>query len=68
MNEIPKDIPVYVHCRTSQRSYYALCELQGNGYAQVYNISGSFLGICCYEYFNDQDTGRKPIVTNYNFK
>ena len=68
MSEIPKDIPVYLHCRTSQRSYYALCELQGNGYTQVYNISGSFLGICCYEFFNDQDTGREPIVTSYNFK
>lgn len=68
MNEIPKDVPVYLHCRTSQRSYYALCELQGNGYKNVKNISGSFLGICLYEHFNDCTQGREPIVTAYNFK
>ena len=67
LNEIPKDRPVYLHCRTSQRSYYALCELLGNGYTNVYNISGSFLGICLYEYFNDRTLGREPIVTAYNF-
>lgn len=67
MNEVPKDVPVYLHCRTSQRSYYALCELLGNGYTNVYNISGSFLGICLYEYFNDRTLGREPIVTAYNF-
>ena len=68
MHEIPKDVPVYLHCRTSQRSYYALCQLLNNGYTNVRNISGSFLGICLYEYFNDVDTGRDPIVTRYNFR
>lgn len=68
IQEVPKDVPVYLHCRTSQRSYYAICELLGNGYRNVYNISGSFLGICLYEYFTDQDTGRAPIVTQYNFQ
>ena len=68
MNEIPKDVPVYVHCRSSQRSYYAVCCLQGYGYDNVVNISGSFLGICLYEYFNDKTTGREPIVTDYNFR
>mgnify|MGYP001027939331 FL=1 len=67
MHEIPKDVPVYLHCRTGQRSYYALCELLGNGYRNVYNISGSFLGICSYEYYNDITDGREPIVTAYNF-
>lgn len=67
MSEIPKDIPVYLHCRTSQRSYYALCELMGNGYKNAVNISGSFLGICLYEYFTDQREHREPIVTAYNF-
>ena len=68
MEEIPRDIPVYVHCRSSQRSYYAICCLQGNGFANVCNISGSFLGICLYEYFNDKAQGRTPIVTKYNFR
>lgn len=68
MNEIPKDVPVYLHCRSSQRSYYAICRLQGNGYTNVTNISGSFLGISLYEYFNDKKMGRTPILTQYNFK
>lgn len=68
MHEIPKDVPVYVHCRSSQRSYNAVMALQGNGYENVYNIAGSFLGICLYEYYTDSTTGREPIVTKYNFK
>ena len=67
LDEIPRDRPVYLHCRSSQRSYYALCALQGRGFENVYNISGSFLGICLYEYFNDKSEGREPIVTSYNF-
>lgn len=67
LDEIPKDIPVYVHCRSSQRSYYALCALKGNGFTNIVNISGSFLGISLYEYFNDKTLGREPIVTKYNF-
>lgn len=68
MNEIPKDVPIYVHCRSSQRSYNAVMALQGNGYDKVYNIAGSFLGICLYEYYTDITEQREPIVTKYNFK
>lgn len=68
MDEVPKDVPVYVHCRSSQRSYYAVCRMQGRGYKNLYNLTGSFLGICLYEYFNDQTQNREPIVTAYNFK
>ena len=68
LDEIPKDRPVYLHCRSSQRSYNAVMALQNLGYDNVINISGSYLGICCYEYYNDQITGRKKIVTEYNFK
>lgn len=67
LDEIPKDVPVYLHCRSSQRSYNACLALQGNGFDNVWNISGSYLGICMYEYFNDKFTGRNPIVTKYNF-
>lgn len=67
MDEIPRDVPVYLHCRSSQRSYYACCCLKGWGYNNVTNLSGSFLGICLHEYFNDKTTGREPIVTGYNF-
>ena len=66
-DEIPKDRPVYLHCRSSQRSYNALMALQGRGYENVVNISGSFLGICLYEYYNDGAMGREKIVTEYNF-
>lgn len=68
MDEIPKDVPVYVHCRSAQRSYNAVMALQNSGYDNIYNISGSYLGISLYEYFEDQATGRNPIVTTYNFK
>ena len=67
LDEIPKDKPVYLHCRSAQRSYNAVMALQNMGYENVYNISGSYLGICCYEYFQDQVTGREKIVTEYNF-
>ena len=67
MDEIPRDIPVYLHCRSSQRSYYAICFLQGMGYNDLYNISGSYLGISLYEYYNDQTLGREPILSAYNF-
>lgn len=65
--EIPKDRPVYLHCRTSQRSYNAIMALKGMGFDNLVNISGSFLGISYYEYFTDKATGRDRIVTEYNF-
>jgi len=67
LDEIPKDRPVYLHCRSSQRSYNAIMALQNMGYDNVVNISGSYLGISVYEYFQDQVTGREKIVTEYNF-
>ncbi|MEK3765490.1 MULTISPECIES: FAD-dependent oxidoreductase [unclassified Solibacillus] len=68
MEEIPTDVPVYVHCRSSQRSYNAVMALNNSGYTNVANISGSFLGISLYEYYQDQVNNREPIVTAYNFK
>lgn len=67
LDEIPRDVPVYLHCRSSQRSYNACLALIGNGFTNVKNISGSYLGISYFEYFNDQVTGRDKIVTEYNF-
>ncbi|MBQ0141126.1 MAG: FAD-dependent oxidoreductase [Kurthia sp.] len=68
MSEVPQDIPVYVYCRSAQRSYNAVMALKNSGFNQVKNVSGSFLGICLYEYFQDVDQQREPIVTKYNFK
>lgn len=67
LDEFPKDRPVYLHCRSSQRSYNVVRALGQLGFDNMYNISGSFLGICYYEYFNDVTQNREPIVTDYNF-
>lgn len=67
LEEVPRDRPVYLHCRSSQRSYNACLCLQAHGFTNVYNISGSYLGISFYEYFNDVTQGREPILTDYNF-
>lgn len=67
INEIPKDEPVYLHCRSAQRSYNAIMALQNLGYKNLYNVTGGFMGISFYEYFNDQTTNREKIVTDYNF-
>lgn len=68
IDEIPRDRTVYLHCRSSQRSYNVVMVLQNLGFENVYNISGSFMGISFYEYYNDKVTGREPIVTEYNFE
>ncbi|SEW44792.1 FAD-dependent oxidoreductase [[Clostridium] fimetarium] len=68
INEIPKGKPVYIHCRTGQRSYNAVLVLQNLGYHNVFNIAGSFLGLSFYEYYNDKRIKRESIVTEYNFR
>ncbi|HPW99122.1 MAG TPA: rhodanese-like domain-containing protein, partial [Sedimentibacter sp.] len=67
ISEIPKDKPVYLHCRTGQRSYNAVMALRNLGYENVHNITGSFLALSFYEYFNDITKDREKIVTEYNF-
>lgn len=66
-SEVPRDVPVYLHCRTSWYSYYAIRCLQGHGYTNVTNIQGSMLGLSYYEWFDDQRLDREPILTGYNF-
>ena len=68
MDEIPKDRPVYLHCRSSQRSYNAVMALQHCGFDNVSNIAGSYLAICLYEYPQDVLFNREKIVTEYNFR
>lgn len=65
--EIPRDRKVYIHCRTSWNSYYAICTLQGLGFDNIVNIQGSFLGLSYFEYFNDKTKKREPILTDYDF-
>lgn len=67
VNEIDKTKPVYVHCRTAQRSYNITLYLQQLGY-DVYNISGSYLFISYYEdTLARLDNNRKSILTKPNF-
>jgi NADPH-dependent 2,4-dienoyl-CoA reductase/sulfur reductase-like enzyme/rhodanese-related sulfurtransferase len=68
LDEIPKDQPVYVHCRSAQRSYNVARALGHLGFDNIYNISGSYLGICYNQYFEDVTHKRDKIVTEYNFK
>lgn len=67
LDEIPTDRPVYLHCRSAQRSYNACLALQHLGFNNIYNVSGGFMGISFYEYYNDKVNDREPIVTEYNF-
>jgi NADPH-dependent 2,4-dienoyl-CoA reductase/sulfur reductase-like enzyme len=66
-DELPKDQPLYLHCRSGQRSYNAVLALQKLGFKDVYNVSGGFMGLCFFEYFNDKTLDRSPVVTDYNF-
>lgn len=65
--EIPRDKPVYIHCRSGHRSYNAVMTLQNLGFNNVTNISGSYLALSFYEYYNDKIKERESILTNYNF-
>ncbi len=67
MAEVPKDRPVYVHCRTGQRSYNATMALQNSGWDNIYNINGSFLFLSYYEQGKDLAEERESILTAYNF-
>jgi NADPH-dependent 2,4-dienoyl-CoA reductase/sulfur reductase-like enzyme len=67
MAEVPKDRPVYVHCRTGQRSYNATMALQNSGWDNIYNINGSFLFLSFYEQGKDLADERESILTAYNF-
>ncbi|WP_416371602.1 rhodanese-like domain-containing protein [Mycoplasma capricolum] len=67
-NEIPKNKPVYIHCRTGRSSYKAIKMLEKLGFDNLINIQGSFLQLSYYEYFNDKTTNREKILTDYNFE
>lgn len=45
VNEIPKDKPVYLHCKSAKRSYNATMTLKNLGYTDVTNITGIIPGI-----------------------
>lgn len=41
--EIPKDEPVYVHCRSGKRSRTAIEFLKTKGYTNLFNVTGGIL-------------------------
>lgn len=67
-HEIPKDRTVYIHCRTSWYSYYAIKALKGFGFENIVNIQGSFIFFSYYEYFRDVTTNQEKLLTGYNFE
>ena len=67
LDEIPKDRPVYAHCRIGQRSYNVVRALNQLGFPDAINIGGSYLGFSHHEYFHDVVDDREPLVTEYNF-
>jgi len=67
VDEIPKEHPVYVHCRSGQRSYNAVMALQNLGYEQVYNMAGGYLFFSFYESMQDRIKKQESVLTGYNF-
>jgi rhodanese-related sulfurtransferase len=43
LEEVPRDRPLVVHCRSGFRSHLALRILKQNGFAQVRNLTGGYL-------------------------
>ncbi|MCV2392877.1 FAD-dependent oxidoreductase [Actinotalea sp. M2MS4P-6] len=68
LDEIPKDRPVYCHCRIGQRSYNVVRALNQLGFPNAVNIGGSYLGFSHHEYFHDVADDRESLVTEYNFR
>lgn len=66
VEEFPRDRPVFLHCRSGQRSYNAARVLKHHG-IDARNIAAGFLGLSFYEYYRDKTENREPIVTDYNF-
>jgi rhodanese-related sulfurtransferase len=45
LDEVPRDRPIVVHCKTSFRSHLALRILKENGWKDVRNLTGSWVAI-----------------------
>ena len=65
--EISSEQPIYVHCRSGQRSYNAVRALQNFGYESVYNMAGGFLFFSFYESMRDNLSSQESVLTGYNF-
>jgi NADPH-dependent 2,4-dienoyl-CoA reductase/sulfur reductase-like enzyme/rhodanese-related sulfurtransferase len=45
LDEVPRDRPIIVHCKTGFRSHLALRILKENGFPDVRNLTGSFMSV-----------------------
>lgn len=60
---LPKDAPVYVHCQVGLRAYIAIKILAGNGFTNLYNLSGGYSTYKSGHYtINNPKTIHKPEV------
>ena len=55
LDEVPKDRPIAVHCRSGFRSHLALRILKENGWANVRNITGGYVAMTALGGFDIQD-------------
>ncbi len=65
LNEInlPKDAPIYVNCQVGLRAYVAIRILAGNGFTNLYNLSGGYSTYKMGQYkVNNPKTMSKPEV------
>ena len=62
LNEIDKTKPVYLHCRTGERSYNMTLMLKSKGY-KSFNVAGSWMFLEAYEKtIKEFDKKRKNII------
>jgi rhodanese-related sulfurtransferase len=55
LDEVPKDRPIVVHCRSGFRSHLALRILRENGWTNVRNITGGYVAMTALGGFDIQD-------------
>ena len=48
--KVSKDTPIYVTCQVGLRAYVAIKILKGNGFTNLYNLSGGFSTYKAYKY------------------
>jgi rhodanese-related sulfurtransferase len=55
LDEVPKDRPIAVHCRSGFRSHLALRILKENGWTNIRNITGGYVAMTALGGFDIQD-------------
>jgi rhodanese-related sulfurtransferase len=55
LDEVPRDRPLIVHCRSGFRSYLALRILKQNGFEKVRNLTGGFIAVRAHGGFDIEE-------------